>query len=163
MTSQFQGFAIEPGNHPQFAEVLKHVNQHVTHLPMLSSQALSVLQPRIEQDGNLPVFIFIDGDHSYEAVWQDALNYFQLLAPGGLMVFHDYLPPLNDENREAILFHHGGKEPRIRRAFEELVECTYGEVVEIPLLSPSDPTPTQAYLPIIPGVVSTLRVYRKAE
>jgi tetratricopeptide (TPR) repeat protein len=163
VTSQFQGFAIEPGNHPQFAEVLQHVNQHVTHFPMLSAQALSVLQQRVAQDGNLPVFIFIDGDHTYEAVWQDALNYFQLLAPGGLMVFHDYLPPLTDENREAILFHHGGKEPGIRRAFEELVECTYGEVVEIPLLSPTDPTQTQAYLPIIPGVVSTLRAYRKTE
>ena len=78
------------------------------------------------------------------------------------MVFHDYLPPLNDENRTAILFHHGGKEPGIRQACQELMDKTYHcERVEVPLLYPTDPTQTQAHLPIIPGVFSTLRVYRK--
>ncbi len=163
VTPHFQGFAIEPGNHPQLLEVLKHVRPYVTHLPMLSPQAVPQLQQQFARDGNFPLFIFVDGDHTYEGVWRDAMDYFQLLAPGGLMVFHDYLPPLSDENLEAILFHHGGKEPGVRQAFEELVECTYGEVVEIPLLSPTDPAQTMAYLPIIPGVVSTLRAYRKTE
>jgi len=159
---QFQGFAIDPGGHPQLQTVLQHFKNEVTHLQMLSHQAAPQLQSLFAQDGQQPVFIFVDGDHSYEGVRQDILNYFPLLAPGGIMVFHDYLPPLNDENRTAILFHHGGKEPGIRQACQELMDKTYHcERVEVPLLYPTDPTQTQAHLPIIPGVFSTLRVYRK--
>lgn len=35
-------------------------------------------------------FIFIDGDHSYEAVREDALNCRRLLAEDGILAFHDY-------------------------------------------------------------------------
>jgi hypothetical protein len=43
------------------------------------------------------------------------------------------------------------------------MEDEYGcEQIEIPLLYPTDPTQTQAYLPIIPGVFSSIRVYRKS-
>lgn len=158
----FQGFAIDPGGHPQLQKVLQPLKNEVTHLRMLSHQAAPQLQSLFDRDGQQPVFIFVDGDHSYEGVRQDILNYFPLLAPGGIMVFHDYLPPLNDENRTAILFHHGGKEPGIRQACQELMDKTYHcERVEVPLLYPTDPTQTQAHLPIIPGVFSTLRVYRK--
>ena len=161
---QLQGFAVEPEGHPQLYKVLQHLEDDVTHLRMFSHQALPQLQQMFEQDGNLPTFIFVDGDHTYEGVRQDILNYFPLLAPGGIMVFHDYLPPLNDENREAILYHHAGNEPGIRQACEELMENTYHcEVLELPLLYPTDPTQTQPYLPIIPGVFSTIRVYRKPQ
>lgn len=34
--------------------------------------------------------IYIDGDHTYEAVARDAENAWQLLAPGGIIVFDDY-------------------------------------------------------------------------
>lgn len=34
--------------------------------------------------------VFIDGNHSYEYVFGDALNCRRLLAPGGFIVFHDY-------------------------------------------------------------------------
>jgi predicted O-methyltransferase YrrM/MoaA/NifB/PqqE/SkfB family radical SAM enzyme len=34
--------------------------------------------------------IFIDGNHSYEYVFRDALNCWRLLAPNGFIVFHDY-------------------------------------------------------------------------
>ncbi|MCA1990568.1 MAG: class I SAM-dependent methyltransferase [Coleofasciculus sp. S288] len=161
---QLQGFAIEPGGHPQFYDVLNHLQGDVTHLRMFSHQAVPQLQQVFEQDSRLPVFIFVDGDHTYEGVRQDIINYFPLLAPGGIMMFHDYLPPLNDENREAILFHHAGNEPGIRQACQELMENTYHcEVLDLPLLYPTDPTQTQAYLPIIPGVFSTIRAYRKPQ
>lgn len=164
IASQLQGFAIEPGGHPQFYEVLKLLQGEVTHLRMFSHQAVPQLQQLFEQDGKLPTFIFVDGDHSYEGVRQDIIDYFPLLAPGGIMMFHDYLPPLNDENREEILFHHAGNEPGIRQACQELMENTYGcEVIDIPLLYPTDPTQSQAYLPIIPGVFSTIRAYRKPQ
>ncbi len=34
-------------------------------------------------------FLFIDGDHSYEGVKADYDNYFSLVRPGGVIVFHD--------------------------------------------------------------------------
>lgn len=37
-------------------------------------------------------FAFIDGDHSYEGVRADWLNYSPLVAPGGLIAFHDTWP-----------------------------------------------------------------------
>ena len=36
-------------------------------------------------------FLLIDADHSYEAVWSDFELWSPLVAPGGLIVFHDYL------------------------------------------------------------------------
>lgn len=37
-------------------------------------------------------FAFIDGDHSYEGVKADFLEYGPLVKPGGLIAFHDILP-----------------------------------------------------------------------
>lgn len=34
-------------------------------------------------------FLFIDGDHTYEGVWQDFSMYAPLVRPGGLVAFHD--------------------------------------------------------------------------
>ncbi|MDV7398787.1 class I SAM-dependent methyltransferase, partial [Arthrospira platensis SPKY1] len=111
---------------------------------------LAQLQQIFERDGNYPPYIFVDGDHSYEGVKKDIINYYPLLASGGLMIFHDYLPPLDEQNSSSILFHHGGNEPGIRQACQELMENTYNcEIIEVPLLYPDDPTQTQAYLPII--------------
>ncbi len=162
MNWAMDGFAVEPGGQPQFYQVLKQVQPEVSHWRLFSHQA-AIKFPQIwEKDGNQPGFIFVDGDHTYPGVKQDILNYFPLLAPGGIMMFHDYLPILNDHNRDAIFFHHGNQEPGIRQACQELMENTYGcEVLDIPLLYPTDPTQTQAHLPIIPGVYSTIRAYRK--
>lgn len=162
MVPKLQGFAVEPGGHPQFYDVLNHLQGNVTHLRMFSHEAAPQLKQIFEQDGNFPSFIFIDGDHTYEGVRQDIIDYFPLLAPGGIMLFHDYLPPLNEENWEAIMFHHAGNEPGIRQACQEVMENTYNcEVLVLPLLYPTDPTQTQAHLPIISSVFSTIRAYRK--
>jgi predicted O-methyltransferase YrrM len=37
-------------------------------------------------------FAFIDGDHTYEGVKSDFLNYGRLVRPGGIIAFHDILP-----------------------------------------------------------------------
>ena len=37
-------------------------------------------------------YIFIDADHSYEAVKNDTEKAFEMLAPGGMVVWHDYAP-----------------------------------------------------------------------
>ncbi|MCT7955682.1 TylF/MycF/NovP-related O-methyltransferase [Laspinema palackyanum] len=162
MDRAMAGFAVEPGGQPQFYEVLKQVQPEVSHWRLFSHQAAGKFPQIWEKDGNQPGFIFVDGDHTYPGVKQDILNYFPLLAPEGIMMFHDYLPVLNDQNRDAIFFHHGNQEPGIRQACQELMENTYGcEILDIPLLYPTDPTQTQAHLPIIPGVYSTIRAYRK--
>jgi predicted O-methyltransferase YrrM len=37
-------------------------------------------------------YIFIDADHSYEAVRNDTLKAFEMLKPGGMVIWHDYAP-----------------------------------------------------------------------
>jgi len=157
----YQGISVEPGGTAQFHEVISHMENSVIHMPMLSHEAAQRLGAMFSAE-NLPNFIFIDGDHSYDGVKQDIIDYYPLLAPGGIMLFHDYLPELDECNRGAIFYHHGGKEPGIRRACKEVLEDAYRlSPLELPLLYPVDPTQTQAHLPIIPRVFSTVRAYRK--
>lgn len=40
-------------------------------------------------------FIFIDGDHEYEAVKKDFEDWFKLIGPGGFIAFHDSAPVLS--------------------------------------------------------------------
>ncbi|WP_299157315.1 glycosyltransferase [Accumulibacter sp.] len=37
-------------------------------------------------------FVFVDGDHSYELVKNDTRKAFELLKPGGVIMWHDYAP-----------------------------------------------------------------------
>lgn len=157
----YQGVSVEPKGTSQFREVIESLKQNVVHLPMFSHEASLRLGMMFGAD-NLPEFIFVDGDHTYEGVKQDIIDYYQLLAPGGIMLFHDFLPELDDINRPAIYSHHGNAEPGIRRACKEVLEDAYRLFpLELPLLYPDDPTQTQAHLPIIPEVFSTVRAYRK--
>ena len=159
--TSYQGISVEPGGTSQFHEVIDILKQNVIHISLFSHEASRQLSTMFSAD-NLPVFIFVDGDHTYEGVRQDIIDYYELLAPGGIMLFHDYLPELEDINRAAICHHHGNAEPGIRRACREVLE-DYHKLrhIELPLLYPEDPTQTQAHLPIIPGVFSTVRAYRK--
>ena len=161
-TRAFQGFAVEPGGQPGFDKVVEQLGGSVVHVKALSHEAVPLLRHLFKRDGHFAEFIFVDGDHSYEGVKRDIRDYFPLLLPGGVMAFHDYLPALTPENRDAVLFPHDGNEPGIRQACAELMEQTYHcALVEAPLLHPTDPTQTQAHFPLIPGVFSTLRAYRK--
>ncbi len=158
----YQGYAIEPAGRPQFFEVIRRLHPRVEHVPQFSREAAQQLGRTFAADANYPELIFVDGDHTYQGVRQDILDYYPLLAPGGIMIFHDYLPAVDEANREAIHGHHGGKEPGVRRACQLFMERHCGaQAVALPLLHPSDPTQTQAHLPIIPGVFSTLRAYVK--
>lgn len=157
----FQGIAVEPGGTPLFYRVHDAVKDHVIHMRKFSHDAAHSLALMFN-DQNGVDFILVDGDHTYQGVRQDIENYYPFLAPGGIMLFHDWLPPLNDENREFIYYHHAGSEPGIRQACRELMEEKYCcELVELPLLYPTNPAQTQAQLPLIPCVYSTMRAYRK--
>ena len=161
MNLPYQGIAVEPACRPGFKEILRRFGDGVLHMP-LHSHAASVRLARMLDPGNLPDLILIDGDHSYEGVSQDIVDFYPLLSPGGIMMFHDYLPALDERNRKFIHAHHAGSEPGIRQSCSELMETTYGlQPISLPLLYPTDPTQTQPHLPIIPGVLSTIRAYRK--
>jgi predicted O-methyltransferase YrrM/Flp pilus assembly protein TadD len=158
----FDGYSVEPGGTPQFYAVIKKTAPQFSHLRMFSHEALPRLSAAIAADNIRPQFIFVDGDHTYEGVKRDIAGYYPLLAPGGYMLFHDYLPPLDDANRQYILAHHANTEPGIRRACQEMMDERFqAELIELPLLYPDDPTQTQPHLPVIPGVFSTVRAYRK--
>ncbi|MFT5175002.1 MAG: cephalosporin hydroxylase [Gammaproteobacteria bacterium] len=42
-------------------------------------------------------FLFIDGDHEYDGVLQDLIQWYPLVRPGGLTAFHDIMP--DEESR----------------------------------------------------------------
>jgi glycosyltransferase involved in cell wall biosynthesis/SAM-dependent methyltransferase/predicted O-methyltransferase YrrM len=156
-----EGLCIDPARHASLVAVVKRLGDHITYLPVFSHQALPKVK-RWVADGGRPSLIFLDGDHGYEGVRQDIIDYYPLLAPGGILLLHDWLPELNDQNREAIMYHHAGSEPGVRRACEEVLEGTFGlKPISLPLLYTDDPTQTQAHLPIIPEVFSTVRAYQK--
>ena len=63
------------------------------HLLRRDSHQLQTLQEVRELFGNQQVdFVFIDGDHTYEGVKSDFVQYGPLVRPGGLIAFHDILP-----------------------------------------------------------------------
>lgn len=62
--------------------------------------------------GNQVDFVFIDGDHHYDATMKDFELYGPLVRPGGLIAFHDIM---RDPERVP---HHEGVEAR--RVFDEL-------------------------------------------
>ncbi len=159
---QVHGFAVEPDGQPQFHEILRLLGKNISHVKAFSNEAAPALKEFLDKERRQFDFMFIDGDHTYEGVRDDIRNYYPFLKPGGIMLFHDFLPALTPENKEAIFFHHGGKEPGIRQACQELMEQEYRcEVLDLPLLYPTDQTQTQPHLPAIPGVYSTVRGYRK--
>ncbi|MCK5680198.1 class I SAM-dependent methyltransferase, partial [bacterium] len=106
----FSGYSVEPYGTQQFKTIVSNLQPEITHLKTFSDEAVKDLVKVFEKDNNRPQFIFVDGDPLYTGVCKDIENYYPLLAPGGYMIFHDYLPELNEQNREAILSQHAGKE-----------------------------------------------------
>jgi len=70
-------------------------------------------------------FAFIDGAHDYVSVKADFENYRQMMAPGGVMAFHD------------ILAHERYPDNHVRRVWDEIVAAGYTtrELVENPAFS----------------------------
>ena len=88
-----------------------HFVRRDSHLAETQNEVLAILA------GTPLDFLFIDGDHSYEGVRRDFLDYGPMVRPGGLVAFHDILP-----HSEGL----GGEVPRfwaeIRKGGIELVE-----------------------------------------
>jgi predicted O-methyltransferase YrrM len=64
--------------------------------------------------------LFIDGDHSYEAVCKDIGNYVQWVRKGGLILMHDVDPQVSAEQIAAWGWVKGDP----RRAYDEFVAAT---------------------------------------
>ena len=60
-------------------------------------------------------FIFIDGNHSYEAVKKDLCNWYRCLKYGGLMAGHDYLTDSLYVNGEHVEF-------GVKKAVDEFIQ-----------------------------------------
>lgn len=63
------------------------------HLDIPSEQASGQVQAMLEHWVRPLCVLFIDGDHSYEAVKKDCELYLPLLKSGGYVAFHDYNNP----------------------------------------------------------------------
>ena len=63
--------------------------------------------------------LFIDGDHSFEGVKQDFVNYSPFVRPDGLIVFHDIAshPPAKDVHVEEFW-----AEVKAQYPFQEIIE-----------------------------------------
>ena len=64
-----------------------HFVRRDSHLAETQSEVRAILA------GTPLDFLFIDGDHSYEGVRRDFLDYGPMVRPGGLVAFHDIIPP----------------------------------------------------------------------
>jgi len=62
-----------------------HFVRRDSHLPQTRHEVLAILA------GTSIDFLFIDGDHSYDGVRRDFLDYGPMVRPGGLVAFHDIL------------------------------------------------------------------------
>jgi len=83
--SGIQGrITITEDDYGQFLENIADVEERVTVMRMFTHEAFEILPEQIFD------LIFIDADHSYEAVKFDVLHSLPLLKPGGVLCGHDY-------------------------------------------------------------------------
>jgi predicted O-methyltransferase YrrM len=98
-----------PFNGEKVRHALREIGEEdrLVQFPCISDRAAKYLRP------GCAAMIFVDGDHGYVQVRADFRNYLDLLAPGGLLLFHDYC--CGD--------HNGLPEPQpdVRRVVEEHV------------------------------------------
>ncbi len=68
----------------KFKEAIESFKIPINHIAAPSSEVVDMIQ-----DGSQDI-VYIDGDHSYEAVMQDLNNYFPKVKQGGHLLGHDY-------------------------------------------------------------------------
>lgn len=75
-----------------FYQAFKRTGQKLYLLRKDSHESNTVEEVTELFNKNLIDFAFIDGDHTYEGVKADFLNYGPMVRPGGIIAFHDILP-----------------------------------------------------------------------
>jgi len=94
-------------NHVRTALAQLGEERRLVQVQMGSDQAAPLIAE------NSAALIFIDGDHSYDQVVADFNNYKSIVAPGGIIAFHDYGYAKHNELPEAA--------PDVRPAVDEHV------------------------------------------
>ena len=69
-------------------EIVRQYRDRATHYECLTSVAAANVETASLD------FVFVDADHSYEGAKQDILRWFPKLREGGVMLGHDYNPPV---------------------------------------------------------------------
>lgn len=81
---EFDSIGVSRDFHGRF---LANVAPHADRLTVCEGRSHDVLPTLTGQFD----FVFVDGSHRADDVWQDAVLAWPLLRPGGLLVFDDYL------------------------------------------------------------------------
>lgn len=146
--SDFIGYTIDPK--PQeliFHQTHLRMNDRVICIRKNSHEAAVRLQVEHKELD----LVFVDGNHSYDCVKQDILDYYPMLRQGGVMLFHDWAPH-NDNLGVPV-------SAGVRIACKEVLEETYHcKPLEIPLLSETWKKPPGYGIKDIPSLI---RGYRK--
>ncbi len=127
----------------EFAENLRRygVREKVQAWRMTTEQAGNEMQ----QLGQTFGLVFIDGAHDYESVRNDIAHALHLLAPGGLLAFHDYRCGLPQE----------GFDPGVEQAVNELLATRTARIVaragSVAVIDPGEVKPMNEIKPLAPG------------
>jgi len=77
-------------NYSSFSEVYQEFIKNTKDSKNINNIRMSSDDAYKELNGKLFDFIYIDGNHQYEYVKQDILNYINLVKPGGFIAGHDH-------------------------------------------------------------------------
>ena len=91
---RYEGIDVNyhPANHfPIFKELILDKFTNVKFIKEMSHDAITYVPDELD-------FVYIDGNHNYEYVMSDILNYFPKVKKGGYLGGHDYDPPRNKNN-----------------------------------------------------------------
>ena len=86
---------------------------------MFSHKNSTLYQVKKLLDGKKLDFLFIDADHSYEGVKKDFEMYSPLVKTGGIIAFHDIVPPSSDITNTVYKF---WKQIKNQFDFEEIID-----------------------------------------
>ncbi|MDQ1560098.1 MAG: hypothetical protein QOD32_3158 [Pyrinomonadaceae bacterium] len=83
-------YSLDNGEHPRAVEQKRNFSQIPNFQQFLGDSHSAAARDYLQQhlDGKLDV-AFIDGDHSYEGVWQDIELTLPFCRPGTVMILHD--------------------------------------------------------------------------
>ena len=98
----WQDYQDLPAGIPALAESHFDANTKGRNIVKIKAESRVAL-PKLLAQGTQFDFIYIDGDHSTQAVLQDATNAWPLLKQNGIMAFDDYLWQTPDNNRPVLL------------------------------------------------------------
>jgi predicted O-methyltransferase YrrM len=77
----------------QYSRFINNVKEHLesNKIELVRDLSTNIFPELIKNYKNKFDFIYIDGDHRSEGVYIDAINSFELIKKGGLILFDDYL------------------------------------------------------------------------